>query len=101
MQFDIERIKKREWIEFTEHARIEMEKDDLLAEDLLKAIQNGKMIERYAEDRPFPSCLLFGRSNDKPIHIVCSLPDNIDALIIVTVYIPDPGRWINYERRIE
>ncbi len=101
MQLDIENIRGRKWIKFTDHARIEMEKDDLLTEEVLKVIQTGKIIEEYPKDRPFPSCLLFGKSNDKPVHIVCSLPENIDMLIIVTVYIPDPSRWINYERRIK
>lgn len=100
MQLDIENVKRRNKIKFTDHARIEMAKDDIYVSEVLKALENGKIIERYPDDRPFPSCLVYGKANDKPIHIVCALPEHVDILIIVTLYIPDPEKWVNFERRV-
>ena len=76
-----------------------MAKDGISADEVLKAIENGKVIEEYVDDRPFPSCLLYGKSDDKPIHVVSSLPLHINMLIVVTVYTPGPVRWIDFERR--
>ena len=99
MELNVESIKRREQIKFTDHARLEMEKDGISADDVLNAIENGKVIEEYVSDRPFPSCLLYGKSGENPIHVVCALPQHVNMLIIVTVYIPDPMRWIEFERR--
>ncbi len=76
-----------------------MAKDSLSADEVRKAIKNGKVIEEYLDDRPFPSCLLYGMSDEKPIHAVCALPQHVNMLIIVTVYIPDTRRGIDFERR--
>jgi hypothetical protein len=99
MELNVESIKRREQIKFTDHARLEMEKDGINADDVLNAIENGKVIEEYRNDSPFPSCLLYGKSDKNPIHVVCALPQHVNMLIIVTVYIPDPMRWIELERR--
>ena len=93
------KLKGRKQIKFTDHARIEMAKDDIRADEVLKAIENGEVIEDYVDDRPFPSCLLYGKSDEKPIHVVCALPQHVNMLIVVTVYTPDPRRWIDFERR--
>jgi hypothetical protein len=95
----IENIKRRKQIKFTDHARIEMVKDGISADEVLKAMENGKVIEEYVDDKPFPSCLLYGKADEKAIHVVCALPQHVNILIIVTVYRPDPMRWIDFERR--
>lgn len=100
MPLDIENIKRRKQIKFTEHARIEMAKDDIYVTEVLNALENGKIIERYPDDRPFPSCLLYGKADNKPIHIVCALPEHVNILIVITVYIPDPEKWLNFEERV-
>lgn len=99
MQLNVENIKRRKQIKFTDHARIEMAKEGISADEALKAIENGKVIEEYMDDTPFPSCLLYGKSDENPIHVVCALPQHVNMLIVVTVYTPDPMRWIDFERR--
>ena len=98
MTFD-KNVKRRKQLKFTDHARIEMAKDRISVHEVLKAIENGKVIEEYEEHKPFPRCLLYGKSDDKPIHAVFALPQHVNMLIVVTVYIPDPKRWIEFERR--
>jgi hypothetical protein len=60
-----------------------------------EAVLNGKIIENYSDDEPYPSCLLYGRTdNNRPLYA-----SEDDLVIIITVYEPDPQKWINYERR--
>jgi len=87
----------------TLHARKEMspKEDDISEKELIGAILNGKIIEDYADDKPFPSCLIFGRTGEgRPIHAVCAYSKEDDATIIITTYEPDAIRWNNYRRRI-
>jgi len=67
----------------------------------LAAIDRAELIEEYPDVKPYPSCLVFGRTKkDRPVHIVCThvLEDNM--AIVITVYESDPGRWIDFRRRL-
>jgi len=55
-------------------------------------INNGKIIEFYYEDYPFPSCLILGTTVDNDIiHIVCGISDNF--VHIITAYRPNSDKW--------
>ena len=85
------------------HAKNEMsvKEDDISEKELIEAILNGELIENYADDKPFPSCLVFGRTGeDRPIHAVCAYSKEDDMAIIITTYEPDVIRWIDYRRRV-
>ncbi|MGR3316985.1 MAG: DUF4258 domain-containing protein [Candidatus Anammoxibacter sp.] len=88
---------------YSGHARYEMktEKFGAITDRIVyEAVCNGKIIEEYLDDKPYPSVLIFGRTNSKrPIHIVCAYDSESDQTIIITVYEPDPARWIDYQRR--
>ena len=61
---------------------------------LEEALLSGEIIERYPEDRPYPSCLVFGwLASGNPLHIVCSKGALEPALRIVTVYEPEDALW--------
>jgi len=48
----------------------------------------------YYDDKRGKSCLVVGfTSLGKPIHIVCGTND--DCLVIITVYIPTPPKFIS------
>ena len=84
------------------HARNEMSlnEDDISEKELIEAILGGEITENYADDKPFPSCLVFGRTGeDRSIHAVCAYSKEDDAAIIITTYEPDVIRWIGYRRR--
>ena len=84
---------------YSAHARREMMEDSfgqILELEVGSAIASGEIIEDYADDRPYPSCLVFGRSaGGRPLHAVVALDDAEGLSIIVTVYQPDPERWID------
>jgi hypothetical protein len=88
---------------YTKHAKDEMESQEfgeIRVADVTDAVLNGKLIENYSEDEPYPSCLIFGQTrNNRPIHIVCAYSKESDIVIVITVYHPDPTRWIEFERR--
>jgi len=88
---------------YTKHARDEMESEEfgeIKDREVFEAISNGKIIEDYPDDEPYQSCLIYGRtSENRPLHIVCSYAIDEELAIIITVYEPDPSRWIDFERR--
>ena len=88
---------------YTKHAKDEMESEEfgeIRVTEVTEAALNGKIIESYPDDTPYPSCLIFGSSSKRrPIHIVCAYSAESDMVIVVTVYHPDPTRWIDFERR--
>ncbi len=68
---------------------------------MIEAILGGEIIENYTDDKPFPSCLRFGGTEeDRPIHAVCAYSKEDDAAIIITTYEPNVIRWIDYRRRV-
>jgi hypothetical protein len=96
-----EEVRKRARIhvKFTEHARLAMRGDNIAVDDVISALA-GKVIEKYPDDKPFPSCLVYGRTMDgRPLHVVCAMPKHVDMLIIVTVYIPTEKEWIEFRKR--
>lgn len=85
------------------HAKNEMslKEDNISEKELIEAMLCGEIIENYTDDKPFPSCLVFGRTGeDRPIHVVCAYLKDDDAAIIITTYEPDVIRWIDYRRRV-
>lgn len=68
--------------------------------EVFEAIMNGEIIEEYENDKPYPSMLIFGRTdNGRPLHVVCAYTRDDDLAIVVTAYQPDPNLWIDYKRR--
>ena len=84
----------------TNHADEEIQKDHLLLNEVLGATGNGEIIESYPNDFPFPSCLIFGRTGaGEPVHAVWAFDEGTGIAVLITVYRPDPERWINYRVR--
>lgn len=88
---------------YSRHARDEMEDEEsgeILEKEIFEAVLSGKTIEDYPEDEPYPSCLIFGRTNKgRPLHIVCAYSEDEKVSIIITAYQPNPDRWIDFSRR--
>jgi hypothetical protein len=64
--------------------------------------KNGKIIEAYPDDRPYPSFLALGFEEgepDRPVHVVYA--ENGENMIVITVYRPDASKWSeNFEERL-
>lgn len=55
---------------------------------------NGKIIEHYPNDYPYPSCLELGLSvAGKPLHVCCAIGNG--KLCVITAYYPTLDMWEN------
>jgi len=79
------------------HARVRMFQRDISTEKIVQIIANADIIERYPDDQPCPSALLFAFLLETPYHVVFAQCE--DHLRIVTVYIPDDKMWVDYKIR--
>lgn len=84
----------------TVHASEEMESDELVMDEIINSMYKGIVIEDYPKSKPFPSCLVlgFGKSNF-PIHMVWAYKHSANEATLVTVYRPDPKKWVEYKKR--
>lgn len=62
---------------------------------VLEVLNAGEILERYDDDFPYPSCLMFKIVNEKPLHIVVADNSSEEQKIIVTAYIPDSANFAN------
>jgi hypothetical protein len=89
-------------IRITDHADEEKESDQLTFDEIYFSVLNGEIIEDYADDRPYPSCLIYGNTfSGDPVHSVWAFNDKNQWAVLITVYRPDPGRWIDFRQRRE
>jgi hypothetical protein len=87
-------------VRVTDHADEEMATDGLKLYDVGFSVQNGEVIEDYPTDHPLPSCLIFGKTDTgDPVHSVWAYNEMGARAILVTVYRPDPERWVNWRVR--
>lgn len=87
-------------IRISDHADEEAEADHLAFDEIYFSILHGEVIESYPTDKPYPSCLILGRSfAGDPIHTVWAYNKESSWAVLVTVYRPDPSRWINWRER--
>ena len=85
--------------EFSKHAVDQTILRNISVQEIRDVINNGEIIEDYPDDKYGPSCLIFGVTQiGRPIHIQCSYPSR-PIVKVVTVYEPNPDRWIDYKVR--
>jgi Domain of unknown function (DUF4258) len=82
----------------SQHAQQEMAEESISLDDLLNAISNGEILEEYPNHRRGACCLLYGKdASRRDIHVVCTMGRPL--LIIITVYLPKPPKWISPTQR--
>ena len=87
----IEKIRKAvsdKRVEFQKHAVRRMVEENLTLTGILEVVLNGEIIKNYPDDRPYPSVLIMGYNNSRPIHVVCSYNYDSDKVHIITNYEP-------------
>lgn len=57
-------------LRFSGHAVSRMFERGIRKEDVVQAVNDGEVIQRYPDDRPYPSCLLLWNTSDLVIHVV-------------------------------
>lgn len=84
----------------TDHADEEAQADSLKLDDVLASLRSGEILRQYPDDRPYPSCLLYGSAPDgSPVHSVWGYNEANGWAVLITVYRPDPELWVNWRER--
>mgnify|MGYP000919023425 CR=1 FL=1 len=87
-------------VRIPEHADEEAFADDLPYDEIVESVLSGEIIGYYPSDKPYPSCLVFGRTGSgSPIHSVWAYNEENGWVVLITVYRPDPKRWIDWRIR--
>lgn len=87
-------------IRITNHADEEAQADHLSFDEIFVSVLQGEIIEYYPDDWPYPSCLIYGDTfSGDPVHSVWAYNEENQWAVLITVYRPDPERWINWRTR--
>ena len=78
---------------FSDHAITQMFKRNISVDQVKQVIEIGETIADYPTDKPYPSCLMFAYTGNRPIHIVVGNDEENSRCIIITAYEPDPTIW--------
>jgi hypothetical protein len=78
---------------FRIHAIQRMFERQISDDNVKHVLQTGETVEDYPDDQPYPSRLLLGWVEKRPLHVVVA--DNADnnETIVITVYEPAPNQW--------
>lgn len=88
-------------IQWTEHCIRRLIQRNISRQSVKDALSQGKIIEEYPSDYPFPSSLVLGFTiHHEALHVVCGIGK--ERLWIITAYRPDLEKWDNsYSQRKE
>ena len=93
----IKKLFQKEAFIISNHARVRMFQRNISTEDIRQVVLHGEIIEDYPEDEPCPSALFLGFTRGRPCHTVVAQCE--DHARVVTVYIPEKDKWIDYRIR--
>ncbi len=87
-------------ITFRIHAIQRMFERNVTEIDIRNVLMNGELIENYPNDTPYPSRLMLGWDEDRPLHVVVADNAKEDEWVVITVYEPNLNLWeSDYRRR--
>ena len=85
---------------YQRHAVERMAQRGIREEDIEHVLLTGETIENYSHDTPYPSELVLGWCDTRPIHVVVATDTASQRKIVITVYVPDPKKWeADFKRR--
>lgn len=78
---------------FSDHIISQMFRRHISLDDVKFILNDGEVIKEYQEDKPYPSFLLFGLIDLRPLHLLVAKDSETGNCIMVTVYEPDKNVW--------
>jgi hypothetical protein len=78
---------------FRVHAIKHMFERHIDSEHVRHVLAAGITIEDYPDDQPYPSRLMLGWSDLRPIHVVVAYNAAENEMIVITAYEPDFDSW--------
>ncbi|WP_295544318.1 DUF4258 domain-containing protein [uncultured Thiohalocapsa sp.] len=93
------KIRARQY-EFSRHALDQSILRDIRVSEVEEALLGAiEIVEDNPNDKYGPSCLLLGITlQGRVLHVLCSYPTR-PLLKIITLYEPDPEKWIDHRIR--
>lgn len=84
----------------TSHARKRLTQKQVTFDEICSSVIQGSIIEDYPDDTPCPSALICGElPTGSYLHTVWAYDESRNLAILITVYPPDPNRWIDWRQR--
>ena len=77
---------------FSGHAIRRMFEREISRSAVHSVLSSGETIAEYPDDIPFPSILMLGFINGKPLHVVVAI-NHENICYVVTSYIPALDKW--------
>ncbi len=85
---------------FRPHAIQRMFERRIGRDEVRNVLDQGEVIEAYPDDRPFPSRLVLGWDELRPLHVVAARNEEENETIVITVYEPELDKWeSDFKRR--
>lgn len=78
---------------FSGHIISQMFRRNISVDEIIGIIKEGEIIMSYPDDKPYPSYLMLGYQNKRPLHLVVARDDLTGQCIMVTIYEPDSKTW--------
>ncbi|MBR6123885.1 DUF4258 domain-containing protein [Candidatus Saccharibacteria bacterium] len=78
---------------FSGHVFKRMAERKFSPEMIKSVIENGTVIKSYPDDTPYPSRLILGFDEQRPVHVVSAYNSENDTEYVITVYEPDTLKW--------
>ena len=95
----IQHCVRNNFYRYSLHAERERMNDDLTLDDVEESLFSGRILEQYKDTGRGESCLVVGFSNTgQPVHSVCG--ELRDQMVLITVYLPTPPKFINPFERV-
>jgi len=86
-------------IRYRAHAVQRMFERGISARAVRDTLTLGQEIASYQQDYPYPSRLLLGWQEGRPLHVVAAYNAEDEEHIVITVYEPDAALWDTTFRR--
>ncbi len=76
-------------IVWKKHALQRLLERGIKRQEVLLTIEQGIIIKEYAEDKPFPSFLIYNDNPSYPLHVVFAINKEEPEIFIITIYRSD------------
>lgn len=87
----IRNLAKKRSVAFKKHALVRIIERRINVDEVLTALELCETIQEYQNDKPLPSRLVLGFGNNRPLHAVVAVDD--EMLWVITAYIPSLDIW--------
>ena len=86
-------------VKFSGHAVRRMFERSIRRPEVIAVLGSGEVIEDYPNDRPFPSQLLLGFAEGRPLHVAAARDQATRTVHVITAYEPDQLLWSDDYRK--